>query len=119
MAYQIECVVQEVEFENGRVKSLKIKGTEGYLLKQGGEEYNVFCPEKMPKKDELSGNATISNAGSILRFAVCPCYGIAQILAQSIAANTKVRLLLNDISLKQKDDKDKYIEVSLTSITLI
>ncbi len=117
MAYQIECVVQEVEFENGRVKSLKIKGTEGYLLKQGSEEYNVFCPEKMPEKDELSGNVTILNVGSILRFAVCPCYGIAQILAQSITANTKVRLRLNDISLNEKDRK--YIELSLTSITLI
>ncbi len=119
MAYQIECVIQEVEFENGRVASLKVKGTEGYLLKQGSDEYNVFCPEKMPKKDELSGNATILNVGCILRFAVNPCYGTAQILAQSIAANTKVRLLLNDISLKEKDDKDKYIEVSLVSITLI
>lgn len=121
MVYQIECVVQEVELAvNCCVSALKIKGTEGYLLKQGSEEYNVFCPKKMPKKDEPSGNATILNVGSILRFAVCPCYGIAQILTQSMTAKTKVRLHFKDFSLKENGDEDsKYIELSLISITLI
>lgn len=126
MVYQIECVVQEVCLAvNGCVSALKIKGTEGYLLKQGSEEYNVFCPENMPKKDESGGAGKIEsgeqtvllNAKDALNFKTTICYGIAQMLIQAKTSNAKVRLRF-----EEKDDSKivcEKLNLSLTSITLI
>lgn len=65
MSYKIECTIQEIEISlDGKVTGLKIKGTEGYLLKQGDDEYNVFCPKKMPeKRDENIGDGIGSSCG--------------------------------------------------------
>lgn len=117
MVYQIECVVQEVEFENGRVKSLKIKGTEGYLLKQGSEEYNVFCPVSDDGKIQCGKQTGLQNAKDALNFKTTICYGIAQTLVQAKISNTKVRL-----KFEEKDDSKivcEELELSLTSIALI
>lgn len=44
MSWKIECIVKEMKLDaSGNIVELQIKGTEGYLLKRGGEEYNVFC----------------------------------------------------------------------------
>ncbi|MCQ2106210.1 MAG: hypothetical protein MJZ26_10510 [Fibrobacter sp.] len=118
MAYQIECVVQEVGLAvNGCVSALKIKGTEGYLLKQGGEEYNVFCPISGDEKIESGEQTVLLNAKDVLNFKTAICYGIAQMLIQAKTSNTKVRLKFDE-----KDDSKivcEKLNLSLTSIVLI
>ena len=44
MPWKIECVIKEMKPNaSGNMVELQVKGAEGYLLKQGGKEYNVFC----------------------------------------------------------------------------
>ncbi|MCL4100934.1 MULTISPECIES: hypothetical protein [unclassified Fibrobacter] len=132
MAYQIECVIQEVGLAvNGCVSSLKVKGTEGYLLKQGSDEYNVFCPEKMLEKNEScddgkieSGKQTVLlNVKNDLNFKTTICYGIAQSLIQAKISNTKVRLKFEEPPSKSKSTAGtsgcEKIEAKIISITLI
>lgn len=119
MVYQIECVIQEVELAvNGCVSALKIKGTEGYLLKQGSEEYNVFCLVSDGEESELDKQESLLlNVKNDLNFKTTICYGIAQTLVQAKISNTKVRL-----KFEEKDDSKivcEKLELSLTSITLI
>lgn len=45
--FVIEGTVSELSFDE---KVFKIKGSEGYSLKQGEKKYNVLCPEDMPKE---------------------------------------------------------------------
>lgn len=119
MAYQIECVVQEVGLAvNGCVSSLKVKGTEGYLLKQGSEEYNVFCPVSDDGKIQCGKQTGLQNAKDVL-YLETP-NGIddtAQSLIQAKISNTKVRLKFDE-----KDDSKivcDELKLTLTSITLI
>jgi hypothetical protein len=42
MSYKIECVITSIS-SDGKVL---VKGTEGYLLRHEGKEYNVFFPAK-------------------------------------------------------------------------
>lgn len=97
MSYKIECTIQEIEISlGGKVDSLKIKGTEGYLLKQGDNEYNVFCPEKMPEKEtKTSETALVLHAGSSLKLKPAADAACAQSLVQAKCADKKVKLVIN------------------------
>lgn len=125
MAYQIECVIQEVELAvNGCVSALKIKGTEGYLLKQGSEEYNVFCPVSDDGKIQCGKPTDLQNAKDVL-YLETP-NGIddtAQSLIQAKISNTKVRLKFEEPPSKSKSTADtsgcEKIEAKIISIALI
>ena len=97
MSYKIECTIQEIEISlDGKVTGLKIKGTEGYLLKQGDDEYNVFCPEKMPEKEtKTSETALVLHAGSPLKLKPAADAACAQSLVQAKCADKKVKLVIN------------------------
>jgi len=117
MSYKIECVIQELQCDaSGKLTGLKIKGSDGYLLKQGDKEYNVFCPDNMPGQTAnsfvgvqvLSVDAELSFAGSV-------SMGLSQILAQAKYTNKKVRLIVNQKK-GVKNITPKTLEVEQISI---
>lgn len=128
MSYKIECTIQEIEISlDGKVTGLKIKGTEGYLLKQGDDEYNVFCPEKMPEKEtKTSETALVLHAGSPLKLKPAADAACAQSLVQAKCADKKVKLVIDaDTGKESCADTDTAREtfnpesVHLKSITLL
>ena len=128
MSYKIECTIQEIEISlDGKVTGLKIKGTEGYLLKQGDDEYNVFCPEKMPEKEtETSETALVLHAGSPLKLKDAADAACAQSLVQAKSASKKVKLVIDaDTGTGKGVDTGSVREtfnpesVNLKSITLL
>ena len=128
MSYKIECTIQEIEISlDGKVTGLKIKGTEGYLLKQGDDEYNVFCPEKMPEKEtKTSETALVLHAGSSLKLKPAADAACAQSLVQAKCAEKKVKLVIDaDTGTDKGADKGSVREtfnpesVNLKSVTLL
>ena len=97
MSYKIEGIIQEIEIDaTGKVLSLKIKGTEGYLLKQGDNEYNVFCPEKLPEKEtKTSETALVLHAGSPLKLKPAADSACVQSLVQAKCADKKAKLVID------------------------
>lgn len=94
MSYKIEGIIQEMQCDAfGKLTGLKIKGSDGYLLKQGDKEYNVFYPEEMPsREDTASKNALIVSAETELSFASTLDVALHQILVQAKCVNKKIRL---------------------------
>ena len=92
MSYKIECVVQELEFKDGKIASLKVKGTEGFLLKLGDEEYNVFCPEKMPGECDSCADVKIANVKKGLELKTAVEGFQAEMLVKVKMQDKKVRL---------------------------
>lgn len=94
MIYKIEGVIQEMLFDaSGNMTGLKIKGTEGYLLKQGEKEYNVFSPVEMPQSNTAASmSAEILCAETPLKLNPALKAPLSQILVQAKCANKKVRL---------------------------
>lgn len=118
MAFQIECAIQEVEFDVEKIVSLKIKGTEGYLLKQGGAEFNVFCPV-LENGERLCGKtAKIFDVKELLCCGNDSKEKHCSVILQAKLVNAKVRLKFESINSKDADSGNK-IFASLTSATLI
>lgn len=120
MSYKIECTIQEIEISlDGKVTGLKIKGTEGYLLKQGDDEYNVFCPEKMPEKEtKTSETALVLHAGSPLKLKDAADAACAQSLVQAKCADKKVKLVIDADTGKERETFNPE-SVNLKSVTLL
>ena len=128
MSYKIECVIQEIEISaDGKVARLKVKGTEGYLLKQGDDEYNVFCPEKMPEKETKTSETTlVLHAGSPLKLKKDADAACAQSLVQAKCADKKAKLVIDaDTGTENSVDTGTVKEtfnpesVNLKTITLL
>ena len=128
MSYKIEGIIQEIEIDAiGKVLSLKIKGTEGYLLKQGDNEYNVFCPEKLPEKEtKTSETALVLHAGSPLKLKPAADSACAQSLVQAKCADKKAKLVIDaDTGKENSADTGTAREtfnpesVNLKSVTLL
>ncbi len=128
MSYKIEGIIQEIEIDaTGKVLSLKIKGTEGYLLKQGDNEYNVFCPEKLPEKETKTSETTlILHAASAIKLKTAADTVCAQSLVQAKCADKKVKLVINaDTGKENSADTGTAREtfnpesVNLKSVTLL
>ncbi|MBR2058041.1 MAG: hypothetical protein IKC23_05000 [Fibrobacter sp.] len=119
MSYKIECVIQEIEISaDGKVTGLKIKGTEGYLLKQGDNEYNVFCPEKMPEKEtKTSETALILHAASAIKLKTAADAACAESLVQAKCANKKVRLKIKIDTSKESLINPESLDVESVAIT--
>lgn len=49
--YVIEGTVTEITSTKNEC-IFKIAGTDGYAIKQGDKNYNILCPEEMPKKEK-------------------------------------------------------------------
>ena len=111
MSYKIECVIQEMLCDAfGKLTGLKIKGADGYLLRQNGKEYNVFCPEKMPEKDNPSScNAVFFSADTMLSLVNPANADLSQILTQAKCANKKVRLEIDKAGIENDSKEDNLI----------
>lgn len=120
MSYKIECTIQEIEISlDGKVTGLKIKGTEGYLLKQGDGEYNVFCPEEFPEKvTKTSETALVLHAGSPLKLKDAADAACAQSLVQAKCADKKVKLVIDADTGKERETFNPE-SVNLKSVTLL
>ncbi len=119
MSYKIEGIIQEIEIDStGKEVSFKIKGTEGYQLKQGDDEYNVFCPEKLPEKEtKTSETALILHAGSPLKLKPAADAACAQSLVQAKCANKKVRLKIKIDTSKESLINPESLDVESVAIT--
>ena len=97
MSYKIEGIIQEMWCDaSGKMIGLKIKGSEGYMLKQGDKEYNVFCSGEMPQKEDSSSkNALIFNVDTMLSFTNSADSALLHVLAQVKCANRKICMMVN------------------------
>ena len=120
MSYKIDCTIQEIEISlDGKVTGLKIKGTEGYLLKQGDNEYNVFCPEKLPEKETKTSETTlILHAASAIKLKTAADTVCAQSLVQAKCADKKVKLVIDADTGKERETFNPE-SLNLKSVTLL
>ncbi|WP_407449348.1 hypothetical protein [Fibrobacter sp.] len=119
MSYKIECTIQEIEISlDGKVTGLKIKGTEGYLLKQGDGEYNVFSPDTMPQKDGSGVNAFVLHAEMELNINGVVGGDLFSVLIQAKSAGRKIKLEINaDTGTVREGFAPKAVK--LTSISVL
>lgn len=120
MSKKIECVIQEIQYDEAEnLTGLKITGSEGYLLKQGNKEYNVFCPKEMPQIDATASmSAEILCAETPLKLNPALKAPLSQILVQAKCANKKVRLEIcgNSGTIRESIDPNK---INIRSIAIL
>lgn len=116
MSYSIECVIRKLEIDaSGSLSKLEVKGCEGYLLKQGDKEYNVFCEENLKQAFYFEISIPFHWPSGLNDPRV-------PFLIQASCANKRVRLTITID--KQDNEKDKDLIIGsllakLSSIALI
>ena len=110
MSWKIECVVCELKiYPSGVLKSLCLRGCEGYLLKQGDKEYNVFC-------DSGSENCLYFSVEKEIDLpSLCP--DVLSLLTKAMFANKKIRLEFN--LGKTPKEKTDISDLSLVHVILL
>lgn len=113
--YKIECVIQELTRNvSGKSVEIKIRGVEGYLLKQKDKEYNVFCIDPIPDKRHI-GDANVAYADGILPVDALD-ENVIQILVQAKCANKKIRLEMEKM---EKNDNGEMLPCTIQSISIL
>ena len=113
MSYTIECIVTEITFDSSKNLSIKIKGTEGYLLKTNDAANNEQEFNILSESDGKQRNAIHLLATEPLPLANGIDDKYLDILKLQIASGRgKIRLKL----IPNNEDSSKYEIQSITYV---